>query len=376
LSNLIARNPKNSLAFVLRGETNVLRHNDADAAADFSMAVELDPQNAERLSARGFFHLSRGNTVDALADFNLAIKLDPTNARARNNRGMARLASGDLKESIEDFNVCLNLDPNFLAAYVNRSFACAKLDRRKEALADLDKALELDPKAAGVYDTRGAVWLQAQEYEKAVADFTKAISLDGSNPNYYSRRRSALTQLKRFDEAQADAIKIEHLMQLAALNQAIFRDRSSPQPYIDRGNFFMRENQLDEALANFNRALELNSKSVEALTQRARTWLRREEPQKTIDDAKAALAIERREDTYGVRGDAYRKLGQYDKALADYDAAQRIDQDVADTWALYAASLKQVGRDQDAAIAQRHAADLKALNAPTRVAAASSKPRT
>ena len=93
LSNLIERNPRNSLAFVLRGEANVLRHNDADAAADFSMAVELDPQNAERLSARGFFRLSRGNTVDALSDFNSAIKLDPTNARARNNRGMARLAS-------------------------------------------------------------------------------------------------------------------------------------------------------------------------------------------------------------------------------------------------------------------------------------------
>ena len=50
-----------------------------------------------------------------------------------------------------------------------------------------------------------------------------------------------------------------------------------------------------------------------------------------------------------MRGDAYRKLEQYDKALADYDAAQRIDQDVADTWTLYAQSLKQAGRDQDAA---------------------------
>jgi tetratricopeptide (TPR) repeat protein len=375
LSNLIARNPRNSLAFVLRGEANVLRHNNADAAADFSMAVELDPQNAERVSARGFFRLSSGNTVEALADFNLAIKLDPTNARARNNRGMALLASGEIKESIEDFKVCLNLDPNFLAAYVNRSFAYAKLDRRKEALADLNRALELDPKAAGVYDTRGAVWLQAQEYEKAVADFTQAIKLDSSNPSYYARRRTALTQLKRFDEAQADAIKIEHLMHLASLNQAVFRDRSSPQPYIDRGNYFLRENQLVEALANFNRAIELNPKSVEALTQRARVRLRRDEPQKAIDDANSALKIERREDTYGVRGDAYRKLEQYDKALADYDAAQRIDQDVADTWTLYAQSLKQAGRDQDAAEALRRAADLKALNAPTRVAAASSKPR-
>jgi len=375
LSNMISRNPKNSLAFVLRGEANVLRHNDADAAADFSTAVELEPENAERLSARGFFRLSRGNTVDAMSDFNQAIKLDATNARAHNNRGMARLACGDIKQAIEDFNVCLNLDPSFLAAYVNRSFAYSKLDRRKDALADLDKAIELDPKAVGAYDARGALRLDAQEYEKAVADFTRAIEIDATNPNYFVHRRVALTQLKRYDEAQADSIKIEHLMQLSSLNQAVFRDRSSPQPYIARGKYFVRENQLDNALANFNRALELNPRSSDALTQRARVWLRQGDAKKAIADATAALEIERREETFSVRGDAYRKLKQYDLATADYDHAQRIDQDVADTWTLYAESLKDAGRNQEAAEALRRAADLKALNAPTRVAAAASKPR-
>jgi len=376
LSNLIERNPRNSLAFVLRGESNVLRHNDADAAADFSTAVELEPQNAERLSARGFFRMSRGNTVGALADFNQAIKLDSTNARAHNNRGMARLSSGDVKEAIDDFNVCLNIDPSFVAAYVNRSFAYAKLDRRKDALADLDKALELDPKAAGNYDSRGAMLLDAQEYDKAVADFTQAIQLDPANANYYIHRRAALTTLKRFAEAQSDAIKVEHLVQLSSLNQAVFRDRGSAQPYIDRGKYFLGENEIDNALINFNKALELAPKSADALTQRSRAWLQHGDAKKAIDDATAALAIEPREEIYGVRGEAYRKLKQYDKAIADYDAAQRIDQDVADTWALYAASLQQAGRSKEADDARRHAADLKALNAPTRVAAAPTKPRT
>lgn len=375
LSNLIERNPHNSLAFVLRGEANVLRHNDADAAADFSTAVELEPQNAERVSARGFFRLSRGNTVAAIADFDQAIKLDPTNARAHNNRGMAHLTSGEPKLAIEDFNICLNLDPKFLAAYVNRGFAFAKLDRRKEAMADLDKALEIDPKAAGAYDARGALWLDGNEYQKAIADFTQAIEIDSNNPNYYIHRRTALTKLDRFAEAHVDAIKIEHLAQLSSLNQAVFRDPRVPQPYIDRGAFFLRENQLDNALINFNRALELNAKSSDALTQRARVWLRQGKAEKAIEDASAALQLERREETYGVRGDAYRKLKKYDLAIADYDAAQRIDQDVAETWSLYATSLKEAGRDREAAEALRRAADLKALNAPTSVAAVPSKPR-
>jgi tetratricopeptide (TPR) repeat protein len=376
LSNLIGENPKNSLAFVLRGQANAERKNDADAAADFSTAVQLEPQNPERLSARGFFRLSRGSTVDALSDFNRAIELDPKNARAHNNRGMARLTSGEVKQSIEDFDACIQLDPNFVPAYNNRSFAYAKSDRRQDALADLDKALELDPNVAGTYDNRGSMLLAAQEPQKALADFTRAIQLDPANPNYYAHRRVTLTKLEKFAEAQADAIKIEHLVQLSALNEAVFRDRKSAQPYIDRGIYFLGENQIENALANFTKALELKPKNANALTQRSRAWLRHGDLEKAVNDATAALAIDPREETYGVRGDAYRKLKEYDKALADYDAAQRIDQDVAETWTLYAQSLQQAGRSREAEDALRHAADLKALNAPTRLTSATAKPRS
>jgi tetratricopeptide (TPR) repeat protein len=377
LGLVIGENPKTSLAFVLRGQANAERHNDADAFADFSTAVQLDPENPERYSARGFFRLSRGNTVDALSDFNQAIELDPKNARAHNNRGMARLTSGEIKQSIEDFTECIKLDPKFVAAYNNRSVAYAKTDRRQEALADLNKAIELDPQAAGSYDIRGALWLDAQEYAKAVSDFTHAIRLNAGIPSYYDHRRTALTKLARFAEAQADSLKIDRLMRLASLNEAVFRDRRSPKPYIERGNYFLDDNQLENALANFNRALELNPKCADALTQRARAWVRHGDPQKAIDDATAALKIEAREETYGVRGDAHRKLREYDQAVADYDAAQRIDQDVAETWSLYAQSLRQAGRAKEAEDAQRRAADLKDLNAPTtRVSPAAFKTRS
>jgi tetratricopeptide (TPR) repeat protein len=375
LSLLIGENPKNSLAFVLRGQANAERRNDADALADFSTAVELEPANPERLSARGFFRLSRGNTVDALADFNRSIELDPNNARAHNNRGMARLTSGEVKQAIEDFDSCIKIDPKFVAAYNNRSFAYAKMDRRQEALADLDQAIRLDSNAAGSYDNRGALWLDAQEYQKAIADFTRAIELDSSSPNYYAHRRVAWTKLERFPEAQADALKIEHLVQLSSLNAAVFRDPRSPKPYIDRGNYFLHENQVENALANFNKALELNPKNAEALTARSRAALRHGDPQKAVDDATAALAIEPREETYGVRADAYRKLQDYQKAVADYDSAQRIDQDVEETWNSYAQALQQAGRTKEADEALRRVADLKALNAPTRVVSASTKPR-
>ncbi len=123
----------------------------------------------------------------------------------------------------------------------------------------------------------------------------------------------------------------------------------------------MEEGQFDNAIANFDHALELDSKQVRGLIGRARAWVRQGEFQKAIADSTAALAIEPREDAYAVRGDAYRKLGQYAKAVADYDAAQRIDADVAETWLLYSRELHAAGRIQESDQALKRANELKSL---------------
>jgi tetratricopeptide (TPR) repeat protein len=373
LSRIIAEHPKTALAFVLRAQANALRRNDADALADLSMAVELEPQKATHYVARGFFQLSRGNTAKSIDDFDTALKLDPKDARAYNDRGMARVTVGELKRAVEDFNQAIELDPKYVNAYTNRSFALVKLDRRNEALADLDLALQLDPKASGAYDSRGMLRLETHDYQTALADFTSAIKLDGNNAAYLGHRRETFLKLERYAEAQADGSRIERLMQLAALTEAVFRDRRSPKPYLDRGDFLMEEGQIENALANFDHALELDSKQWRGLIGRARAWIRRGEFQKAVDDSSKALAIDPRQEAYAVRGDAYRKLGQYAKAVADYDAAERIDAEVAETWLLYSRELREAGRAKESDEALKRANELKSLDAPrvSRVAATS-----
>ena len=94
--------------------------------------------------------------------------------------------------------------------------------------------------------------------------------------------------------------------------------------------------------------------------------------EKAIDDSSAALKLEANEDAYAVRADAHRKLHEFREALADYDAAQRFDADVADTWLAYSNIFRAAGKTKEAADALRRANDLKALDAPRiqRVAAA------
>jgi len=369
--NYIGTHPQSADAFGLRGQANALRHNDADAVADFSTAITLEPKSASHYLARGLFQLTHGNTSKSIEDFSESIKLDPKNAQAYNNLGMARVTTGELKLALEHFNRAIELDPKFVMAYTNRSFALVKLDRRRDAMADLDRALQLDPKAAGAYHSRGVLWLELNDLKKALADFTSAIKIVPNNPAYYSHRRDTYIKLERYTDAEADGARIEHLMQLASLNEAVFRDRLAPKPYIDRGEFLLEDGQLDDAIANFDHVLSMDATHWRALICRARARVRQGEFQKAVDDSSAALALNPNEDAYAVRADAYRMLRQFSKSIADYDAAQRFDADVAETWLAYSKELHEAGRTKESDEALKRANELKALDAPriTRVAA-------
>lgn len=363
-SNYIGTHPKSAQAFRLRALASAMRHNDADAAADFSTAIILEPQVAAHSIARGMFQLTHGNTTKAIEDFNAAIKLEPKNAQAHNNRGMARVTSGDLKRAVEDFNKAIEIEPKYVSAYTNRSYALAKLDRRKDAMTDLDVALNLDPKASGAYDSRGILYLEANDAKKALADFTSAIKLVQNNPVYYHHRRAALLKLERYDEAEADAARVEHLMRLVALNEAVFRDRKAAKPYLDRGQYLLEDGQITDAIANFDHVISIDPNQWRAYVGRARAFVKKGDFQKAIDDASTALKLESNTDAYAVRAEAYRKLHQFPEAIADYDAAQRFDADVADTWLAYAKDLRAAGKTKEAEDAVKRADDLRALDAP------------
>ena len=374
--NFIGMHPESAPAFRLRAQANALRHNDADAVADYSTAIKLEPKFAGHYVSRGMFQLTHGNTSKAIEDFTSAIKIDPKNPQAFNNLGMARVTTGELKLALDHFNQAIELDPKYISAYTNRSYALVKLDRRPDAMADLDRALKLDSKAAGAYHSRGLLWLEMNELQKALTDFTSAIKLVKNSPTYYNDRRAVYVKLARYTEAEADGARIEHLMQLNELNEAVFRDRLSPKPYLERGNYLLEEGLIDDAIANFDHVLTLDAKQWRALVSRSRAWIRKGEFQKAVDDSAAAVAIDPNDDAYAARGDAYRKLGHFADAIADYDRAQRFDADVAETWKAYSKELHDAGRTKESDEALKRYNELNRLEAPriTRVAATSSPP--
>ena len=73
-----------------------------------------------------------------------------------------------------------------------------------QAIADYTEAIRLDPKHALAYINRGNAWRTKEEYDKAIADYDEAIRLDPKDATAYHERGEAWYAKDDLDKAIAD----------------------------------------------------------------------------------------------------------------------------------------------------------------------------
>jgi tetratricopeptide (TPR) repeat protein len=95
--------------------------------------------------------------------------------------------------------------------------------------------------------------------------------------------------------------------------------------YVSRGNHHVEEGQYDEAISNYNKALEINPRYASAYYNRGIAYGEKGQYNEEISDYNKALEINPKSaDAYCNRGIAYGKKGEYDKAISDFTKAMEI----------------------------------------------------
>jgi lipoprotein NlpI len=158
------------------------------ATDDFTEAIRVDPNYADAFYHRGEAWLNARDFDRAIADYNEAIRLDPKHAKAFNGRGVAWWRKGNLDRAIADYGDAIRLDPNYAAAYKNRGTAWYFQGDYDRAIADCTEAIRLDPKNADAYNVRGTAWRNKWDLERALADYTEAISRAKNTSDLYHIR--------------------------------------------------------------------------------------------------------------------------------------------------------------------------------------------
>jgi tetratricopeptide (TPR) repeat protein len=97
------------------------------------------------------------------------------------------------------------------------------------------------------------------------------------------------------------------------------------QKYVNDGIANSQKGRYDQALQDFNQALQLKPKDPALITFRGITYYAKGNNAKAIEDFDAALAIDPKFGrAYYQRGMVYDNMEKYDKAVADLKTAKRL----------------------------------------------------
>jgi len=287
-------------------------------------ALEIDPENARAYKERGTTYIFLEDLEQALADLNRAIQLDPELATAYNNRGNIAYGVGDLDRAFADYNRAIQLDDSNPIMFVNRARIYSAVGEYEAAIADLNRAEELDQYNAQLYLQRGEVKFEGlNDVEGARQDFIRAVQVDPEIAMAWAWLGFMTGQLGELDTSFAYLDRATELDDTLALPYAsrgynymiLAAQESNPNAIIPTG-----QEHFDNAIAEFDQALELDPQFILALNGRAALNFSLENYEAALEDydriieiAPGLLAA------YLFRGNSHYYLDELNGALEDYD---------------------------------------------------------
>jgi tetratricopeptide (TPR) repeat protein len=142
---VIKLDPKNARAFMLRGAAYARLGFYEKSVSDFDQAIALNPNEASLYLGRSSVYAASGDNQKALADRIEAVRLRPDSAEALLARGGSYHAVGMHDQGLADRTAAINLKPEMPEAWCARGSAYFLLGKYKEAFDDLNHALRLRP---------------------------------------------------------------------------------------------------------------------------------------------------------------------------------------------------------------------------------------
>lgn len=166
----------------------------------------------------------------------------------------------------------------------------------------------------GDYFDEGLALMDMGDYNGAVVAFTKALRLTlGDMAEIHLHRGMAYVALHRLDEALQD------------FNQALEHSPYFAEAYCERGAVWHLMEEYAYAVTDYGSALRLNPQDPRAYMGRAMIYERLGQWADAVRDYTSAITHDRSiARAYEGRGRAYRELGDYDGAIADFQRYLRM----------------------------------------------------
>lgn len=135
-------------------------------------------------------------------------------------------------------------------------------------------------------------------------------------------------------------------------------------PYLNRGGAYRDKGNYQEAIVDFSKAIELNSKDERAYNNRGVVYRDKGEYQAAVADFTRAIELNTSNvDAYDNRGAVYGRLSKYQEAISDFTRAISINPKHASAYNDRGISFLAMGNYQEALVDLKKAVELNPSNA-------------
>jgi tetratricopeptide (TPR) repeat protein len=296
----------------------------------------------------GIRAFTEGNYEEMLMFMEQAAQAEPDSADIYYYIGEANLLLEQPDEALYAFDKSIETNVNFAPAYFGRASAMQAIDPDFDIEADLTQAIVVDPALVSAHLELIALYLSLENYELALSSLEIAEELAPESPLIYAYRSQALLQSGEFELA------LEAAQQAYDLDQTILAVYEGlGNLYLMSGNFaqashfleiylryetkdanawasygralFESDDQFDQAMQAFDRALELDENSFTALLYRGLSYLEAGHGQLAVNDLFLARNFDR--ESFIASLGLARALSQaerYEDAISQFKGSEQL----------------------------------------------------
>lgn len=313
----LEKSPTDESFLHAKGITLGMLDRNEEAVECFDQLLSKEPDSVSYLNERATILVSLKEFERAEKDFSRIIELKPENAVFYCNRAICRRYFGNekLDDARGDLDQAIKLNPKLIVAYRQKVEIELQAGNQEEALAAYDLMVKNNPETGQAYLLRSDLFMTLQKYQQALGDLEKYVSLVPQHFQPQMNRAILLRQLGRVEESQQ---VLDKLAELFPNQQAVF---------INRGVTYENMGKYDLAIADLNKAMELNEQHRPYLLfHRATAAIGKKDYASAIEDLNRVIELDPKTMAFVRRGEALFAVNQFDAALADFSKALELDE--------------------------------------------------
>lgn len=238
------------------------------AIADYTEAIKITPGNAGLYERRAMFRMFRRDSAGALQDYDAAIAHGSKTEKVYVGRAGIKRDMGDAEGAITDYRFALAINPDFASAHHGLAFTLQLRGEEDAAIAQLQDFLDRyegkrDGKLPSVQSgasTGGGASVKREGKEK-----------DGRQVYLESREFVTTFKADSPEELEKQTARYEQLLNVAGA-------------YGTLGRLYAKKNDLERALANFEKGLKIHKGDFSIHKSRSEIRIKQGDLQGAIED--------------------------------------------------------------------------------------------